>query len=130
MASYEGRRDVGDRLRSLTRALVAVAVLAVAALGVGVWALLEDDEDDRRPRAGAVRALEDRLDELEAEVQRAPSRVEVSIRDEQRSLDDRVEALEHSTSDAVEDVRQDLEELRQRVDELEREVERPTAPER
>ena len=69
------------------------------------------------------------LDELEAEVQRAPSRVEVSIRDEQRSLDERVEGLEDSTSDAVEDVRQDLEELRQRVDELERQVERPTAPE-
>ncbi len=129
MASYEPPPDVRDRLRSLTRALVAVAVLAVAALGVGVWALLEDDEDDRRPRAGAVRALEERLDELEAEVQRAPSRVEVSIRDEQRSLDERVEALEDSTSDAVEDVRQDLEELQQRVDELEREVERPTAPE-
>ena len=77
MASYERPADpphpdaawrahVQRRLRSLTWALVAVAVLTVTALGVAVWALLAEDDDDRRVRTGAIRALEDRVDELEA----------------------------------------------------------------
>ena len=123
MASYERPADpphpdaawrahVQRRLRSLTWALVAVAVLTVTALGVAVWALLAEDDDDRRVRTGAIRALEDRVDELESEVERAPSRVQVSIRDEQQSLDERLDGLEEGTSDAIEDVRQDVEELR------------------
>jgi DNA repair exonuclease SbcCD ATPase subunit len=140
MASYERpveppdrdaswRAQVRDRLRSLTRALAVVAVLTVAALGIALWALIADEDDDGRGRAGAIRALEDRVDELEAEVERAPSRVEVSIRDEQRSLDERFDELEENTSDALEDVRQDLEQLQQRVDELEQRQQRPTTPE-
>jgi DNA repair exonuclease SbcCD ATPase subunit len=120
---------VQDRLRSLTRWLVAIGVLSAASLGIGLWALFAAEDDERRPRAAEVRALEDRVDELESEVERAPSRVVVSVRDEQQALDERIDALEEGTNDAVEDVRQDLEELRQRVDELEREVERPTSPE-
>jgi glutamate dehydrogenase len=68
------------------------------------------------------------LDELEAEVERAPSRVQVSIRDEQQSIDERLDGLEQDTSDAIEDVRQDVEELRERVDELEQQQQRPTTP--
>lgn len=124
------RAQVSDRLRSLTRALVVVAVLAVAAVGIALWALLTEEDRDRRPPAGAVRALEDRLDELESEVERAPSRVEVSIRDEQRSFDERLDGLEEDTNAAIEEVRQDVEELRRRVDELERTQERPSTPER
>ena len=118
-----------NRVRSLTRWLAVIGVLSAAALGVGLWALLAAEDDERRPRAAEVRALEDRVDELESEVERAPSRVVVSVRDEQQALQERVAALEEDTKDAVDDVRQDLEELRQRVDELEREVERPTDPE-
>ena len=123
------RALVQDRLRSLTRWLVAIGVLAVAALGVGLWALLSDEDGDRRTRAAAVRALEDRVDELESEVQRAPSRVVVSVRDEQEALEQRVDALEEGTNDAVEDVRQDVEELQARVEELEQQQQRPTDPE-
>ena len=120
--------EIRDRVRSLTRALVVVAVLTVAALGIALWALLADEDDDRRAQPGAVRALEERLDELEAEVDRAPSRVQVSIRDEQQSIDERLDGLEQDTSDAIEDVRQDVEELRERVDELEQQQQRPTSP--
>ena len=120
--------EIRDRVRSLTRALVVVAVLTVAALGIALWALLADEDDDRRAQPGAVRVLEERLDELEAEVERAPSRVQVSIRDEQRSIDERLDGLEQDTSDAIEDVRQDVEELRERVDELEQQQQRPSTP--
>lgn len=140
MASYERpteppyadpawRVQVQERLRSLTRALVAVAVLAVAGLGIAVWALVAEEDDDGPARAGQIRALEDRVDELEAEVERAPSRVEVSIRDEQQSLDERVDALEQGTSDTIEAVRQDVEELQERVEELEQQQQRPSSPE-
>ena len=120
------RALVQDRLRSLTRWLVAIGVLAVAALGVGLWALLSDEDGDRRSRAAAVRALEDRVDELESEVERAPSRVVVSVRDEQRALAERVAALEQGANDAVDDLRRDVEELQARVDELEQQQPGPT----
>jgi DNA repair exonuclease SbcCD ATPase subunit len=123
------RAHVIDRLRSLTRALAVVAVLAVAALGIALWALLAEDDDDGRTRARAVRALEDRVERLEAQVDRAPSRVVVSVRDEQRSLDERLDELEQDTSEAIDGLRQDVRELEDRVDELRQQLERPTAPE-
>jgi DNA repair exonuclease SbcCD ATPase subunit len=118
-----------DRVRSLTRWLVVIGVLSAASLGVGLWALFAAEDDERRPRAAEVRALEDRVDELESEVERAPSRVVVSVRDEQQALEERVAALEEDTNDAVDDVRQDVEELQERVDELEQQQQRPTSPE-
>ena len=120
------RALVQDRLRSLTRWVVAIGVLSAVALGVGLWALLEAEDDERRPRAAQVRALEDRLDELESEVERAPSRVVVSVRDEQRALAERVAALEQGANDAVDDLRRDVEELQARVDELEERQPGPT----
>ena len=53
--------------------------------------------------------------------------MQVSIRDEQRSIDERLDGLEQDTSDAIEDVRQDVEELRERV-ELEQQQQRPSTP--
>jgi uncharacterized protein HemX len=123
------RMQVIDRLRSLKRALAVVAVLAVAALGIALWALLAEDDDDGRARARAVRALEDRVERLEAEVDRAPSRVVVSVRDEQRSLDERLDALEQDQNEAIDGLRQEVQELEERVDELQQQVERPTGPE-
>lgn len=124
------REHVEDRLHSLTRALAVVAVLAVAALGISLWALLAEDDDDGRARARAVRSLEDRVERLEAEVDRAPSRVVVSVRDEQRSLDERLDEVEQDTSEAIDGLRQDVRELEDRVDELRQQLDRPTAPER
>jgi DNA repair exonuclease SbcCD ATPase subunit len=123
------RAHVIDRLRSLRRALAVVAALAVAALGIALWAVLAEDDDDGRARARAVRALEDRVERLEAQVDRAPSRVVVSVRDEQRSLDERLDELEQDTSEAIDGLRQDVRELEDRVDELRQQLERPTAPE-
>jgi uncharacterized protein HemX len=123
------RTHVIYRLRSLTRALAVVALLAVAALGIALWALLAEDDDDGRARARAVRALEDRVERLEAEVDRAPSRAVASVRDEQRSLDERLDELEQDTSEAIDGLRQDVRELEDRVDELQQQVDRPTGPE-
>jgi len=123
------RALVQDRLRSLTRWLVVIGVLSAVSLGIGLWALLAAPDDDGRPRAAAIRALEDRVDELESEVERAPSRVVVSVRDEQQALEERIDALEEGTNDAVEEVRRDVEELRARVDEVEQRQQRPTSPE-
>jgi DNA repair exonuclease SbcCD ATPase subunit len=129
------RALVQDRLRSLTRWLVAIGVLSAVSLGIGLWALLAAQDDDGRRRAAGVRALEDRVDELESEVERAPSRVVVSVRDEQQALEERIDVLEEGTNDAVEEVRRDVEEVRRdveklqaRVDELEQQQQRPTPP--
>ena len=118
-----------NRVRSLTRWLAVIGVLSAAALGVGLWALLAAEDEEQRPRAADVRALEDRVDELESEVERGPSRVVVSVRDEQQALEERVEALEEDTRDAVDEVRRAVDELRERVDELEQQQQRPTNPE-
>jgi hypothetical protein len=124
------RAHVIDRLRSLTRALAVVRLFGRGRLGIAVWALLAEDDDDGRARARAVCALEDRVERLEAEVDRAPSRVVVSVRHEQRSLDGRLDELEQDTSEAIEGLRQEVRELEDRVDELRQQLDRPTAPER
>jgi polyhydroxyalkanoate synthesis regulator phasin len=128
------RGQVTERLRSIRRALAVVGVLAVAALGVGLWALLAESHDDRgRARVSAVRALQARVDRLESEVRSGPSQVVVSIRDEQRALGERVAAVEHDTSDAlaaIDALRKDVDDLQQRVDALEQIQQRPTTPQR
>ena len=116
--------EIRDRLRSLNRALVVVAVLTVVALGVALWALFAEENHDRRTQAGAIRALKERVDNLEAEVERAPTRVQVSIREEQRSIDERLNALEDGTNAAIADIRQDIDELRRRIDELQQQQRR------
>jgi hypothetical protein len=124
-------RSVESRLRMFTRALVAVTVVAVAALGVAVWALIDGSrDDDRRPRAATVRALAARVHALEAQVARTPPRVVVSIRDEQRSLDERLAAVEHDTRTAIDALRQDIDDLQHRVDELDQQPERPSTAQR
>lgn len=119
--------ELADRLRSLRTMLALVALLSLAALGVGLWALLEDAND--RDRRGAsperVSQLEDRADELERELDNRASDESVEeLRGEQEQLADRVEALGEATSgdeteQALESLRQDVAELEQRVEELE-----------
>ncbi len=62
-----------DRLRSLQGLLALASVLALAALGVGIWALVDDDGDDSS-REGASRArvvaLSDRVERLESRADR------------------------------------------------------------
>jgi phage shock protein A len=132
-APAEPRTGLPEELRSLKRALVLVGVIAIAALGVALWALLESQDDSGDGRSGAsserVSQLEDRVDELESDVEDAASDEAVSrLRDQQEELSTRVDELseQSSGSDAEESVgqlEQQVEELGQRVDDLQQQVE-------
>ena len=124
---YAPHEELLDRLRSLRTALALVALLSLAALGVGLWALLEDGND--RDRRGAsperVSQLEDRADQLEQEVgERASDQSVEELRSQQQELADQVESIGENTAgeelaQAVEELRQDIAELEQRVEEVE-----------
>ena len=137
-----------ERLRSLRTAVALVGVLAVAAFGVGLWALLSgeaDDDGQRRASAARVAELEDRVDALESDVRDAASGdALVPVRDQQRELEQRLATLEEQAgdSDALTDVQEDvaqladsveqlsqaMEQLEQRVEELEQQPGAGTAP--
>jgi hypothetical protein len=85
--------DVLDRLGSLRTGLVVVGVIALAALGVALWALLDDVGNPDREDTSRVRVerLADRVDRLESEVGEAASKGGVAaIRAGQRALQRRV----------------------------------------
>jgi hypothetical protein len=112
--------DVLDRLGSLRTGLVVVALLALAALGVAVWALLDDIGDPDRQDASRVRVerLAGRVDRLESEVGEAASEGGVAaIRNGQRALQRRVQALE-ATVEESQAAAQDLEEIAASVEAL------------
>jgi hypothetical protein len=127
--------EVLDRLSSLRTGLAFVAVLALAAIGVALWALLDDDGDADRADASRVRVerLADRVDRLENQVGDAASVGGVAaLRDGQRALDGRVQALEAALEESpaaaqdveeiavsVEAVQDSVEALEQRLDALE-----------
>ena len=101
--------DVLDRLRSLRTGLLVVGVLALAALGVALWVLLDDvDDTDRRGASRErVERLEERVDRLETQAGEAASEGGLAaIRDGQRALQRRVQGLgatvEQSRADAGE----------------------------
>jgi outer membrane murein-binding lipoprotein Lpp len=105
--------EVLDRLGSVRTGLVVVAVIALAALGVALWALLGDTGDPDRQEASRVRVerLADRVDRLESQVGEAASAGGVAaIRDGQRGLQRRVQALE-TTVEESRAATQDLEEI-------------------
>jgi outer membrane murein-binding lipoprotein Lpp len=117
-----------DELRSLKRALALVGVIAIAALGVALWALL-DQQDSGDGTSGAsserVSRLEDRVDELEGDVEDAASDESVSrLRQEQEDLAEQVGQLSEQSSgsdsqEAVDQLEQQVEDLGGRVDDLE-----------
>ena len=127
--------EVLDRLGSVRTGLVVVALIALAALGVALWALLDDAGDSDRQDASRVRVerLADRVDRLESQVGEAASQGGVAaIRDGQRALQRRVQALEAPVEEsraAAEDVQEiaasivalqdSVEALEQRMDVLE-----------
>ena len=130
-------RDVlADRLRSLRTALVLVGLLALTALGVGLYALLtQEEEDDARQGAtsSSVKKLDERVDELETRVDDSATKSGVSeLRSDQEELSDRVEALEKDQQSqdqesgdtaelqtAIEDLGTAVEDLQQRVEAVE-----------
>jgi hypothetical protein len=120
--------EVLDRLGSLRTGLVVVAVLALAALGVALWALLDDVGDADRRGASRVRVerLEDRVDRLESQVGAAASQGGLAaIRERQGALQQRVQALEATVEEAsaaaqdAEETAVALETLQGSVEELE-----------
>ena len=116
-----------DELRSLRLGLALVGVLAAAAIGVALWALLDAQADEQR-RAGAsaaqVRALERRVDALRADVARAPSSSEVAeLRAGQQSLAEMVKTLANRVDD-VEETAVTLGRVEASANALERRVER------
>jgi outer membrane murein-binding lipoprotein Lpp len=125
------REEVLDRLDSLRTAVVLLGLVAVAALGVALWALLtQEEEGDARRGASVeqVRDLEERVDELEQDVEQASPREEVSqLSDSVESLDERIGALEDrverqadggASEQAVEDLQGDVQEVGDAVEQL------------
>jgi gas vesicle protein len=106
-----------DRLRSLRTGLALVGVLATAALGVGLWALLsQEEEGDARQGASRerVQTLEDRVDEVESDTEDAASENAVErLRDQQQELEERLSAVEEQSSDGggAQDVQADVQQL-------------------
>jgi hypothetical protein len=86
--------EVLDRLGSLRAWVVIVAVIALAALGVALWALLDNDADREDASRVRVERLADRVDRLESQVARTASEGGLAaIRDRQATLQRRVQAL-------------------------------------
>lgn len=108
--------EILGRLRSLRTAVAMVGVLAVLALGAGIWALLtQEEEGDARPGASQerVRELEDRVEALESKTEDAASQKAVErLSNQQRQLEERLSAIEdQSDGDAIKDVQADVRQL-------------------
>jgi DNA repair exonuclease SbcCD ATPase subunit len=125
------REEVLDRLRSVRSAVVLVGIVAVAALGVALWALLtQEEESDARRGASVerVRDLEQRVEQLEQDVERASPRDAVSqLSENVESLDERLGAVEDrveqqgdgaASAQAVEDLQGDVQQLGAAVEQL------------
>ena len=100
------RQEIIDRLASLRTAVVLVAILAAAALGVGLWALVKADDNAtsgrRAASAARVSALEQRVDALENRVGDLPTAGDIrDLSRAQRDLADRVAAAEKAARDAA-----------------------------
>ena len=126
-----------DAISSLRTGLVIVGVIAVAALGVAIYTLLQDDESGGGTRSGL--ASDERVSQLDERVDRISRQVQ-GLRaggdgggDE---VEQRVAALERSVETLAErpaaDPQQAIDELSGRIDEIARDVERlqesPPAP--
>jgi hypothetical protein len=86
--------EVHDRLGSVRAGLIVVAVIALAALGVAVWVLLDNDADRGDASRVRVERLADRVDRLESEVDETASEGDLAaIRGRQAALQRRVQAL-------------------------------------
>jgi hypothetical protein len=118
-----------DELRSLKRTLALVGVIAIVALGIALWALLDQQDDGESSGSGAsserVSRLEDRVDTLEGDVEDAASDDSVSrLRQQQEDLSEQVDQLDEQASgsdaqESVDQLEQQVDELGQRVDDLE-----------
>ncbi|HUR86698.1 MAG TPA: hypothetical protein VMY78_15250 [Solirubrobacteraceae bacterium] len=123
-----------DAIQSLRTALAFVGVLAVLALGLALYALLADDNNDSGSTRGAasddrVSNLDDRVDRLSRQVQSARA----AARDDgdTTAISDRVDALSRQvqtlrsqagSATAAPDATQAIGQLDQRIDDLTKRV--------
>jgi septal ring factor EnvC (AmiA/AmiB activator) len=117
-------------LRSTRRWLAVAGVWAVAATALGVFALIEANQEDEAARTQASgelgrvqRALNDRIDELESRIDELPTS------DDLRRLENRINDLEDSADQAgttAERLGNRLDDLEGRVDDLEQAAEQQT----
>lgn len=118
-----------DAVSSLRTGLMVVGVLAVAALGVAIYSLVNDNEDGGGSRSGLasdsrVSDLEDRVDRISRQVQDVRSGDGGGDGDE---VEERVAALENTVQELAErptaDPQQAIDELSERIDEIAQDVE-------
>jgi peptidoglycan hydrolase CwlO-like protein len=130
------REEVHDNLRSLRTAVAMLGVLAVIAAGLAVWALVTANQDEGGGSTGAsparVSALEDKVDELESELERVPSsddltQVRDSVKELQRQVQNQGDSID-ATQQATKDLRKDVDDLAQRVDDLEQQGQPTPSP--
>jgi septal ring factor EnvC (AmiA/AmiB activator) len=110
-------------LRTTRRWLAVAGVWAVAATALGVFALIEANQEDDAARTQATgelgrvqRALNDRIDELESRIDELPTSEDVS------NLDNRIKDIEEGADQSatnVERLGNRLDDVETRVDELE-----------
>jgi len=124
------REDVRSRLRSLATALTVAIAVAFVALGVALWALVDDSGDSDGAGGERVRALQQRVARLEGIAAKAADRDSVTaLQEQQRTLADRFAELRDTagqpTADldalqtAIQGAQQTIEQLDDRVSALE-----------
>ena len=119
-----------DAMNSLRTGLMIVGVIAVAALGVAIYALMKEDEGGAGSGNAAsdsrVSQLDDRVDRLSRQVQDVRS--DVRGGGDAAELGDRVEALENTVKELADrpapgDATQAVQELSERIDDVTADVE-------
>lgn len=118
-----------DAVSSLRTGLMVVGVLAVAALAVAIYSLVDGNEDGGASRSGLasdsrVSDLEDRVDRISRQVQDLRSGDGGADGDE---VGERVAALEKTVQELADrptaDPQQAIDELSERIDEVAQDVE-------
>lgn len=117
-----------DAVSSLRTGLTVVGVLAVAALGVAIYALVNEEDSGGGSRSGLasdsrVSKLEDRVDRISRQVQDLRS----GAGEGSDGVEDRVEALEKTVQTLADrptaDPQQAIDQLSERIDEIAKDVE-------
>ena len=118
-----------DAINSVRTGLMIVGVIAVAALGVAIYALMKNDDTSSRAGGASnsrVATLENRVDRLSRQVQAARS--SNNSADETSAVADRVDALERTVKTLAArpqpgDATQAVKELSKRIDAITTDVE-------
>lgn len=119
---------VEDAIGSLRTGLMVVGVIAVAALGVAIYALMKDEDSGGGSRSGLasddrVSQLDDRIDRISRQVQNLRAGGGASS----DAVEDRVAALEKTVETLADrpstDPQQAIDQLSARIDDIAQDVE-------